>query len=237
MKLSEASVRQEVKYKIFIRDLPVLHAWIYSQSHFRKSYNNRGVNSVYYDTPNYDFAASNMSGESQRIKIRARWYSPLGNNVVETFCASGQEFIFEVKRKINSFSDKLIIGKTDFTFEESIIGRLSSLTKSLTNYQTELPYISNFNLHDVVILSYEREYYEDSFCKTIRLTIDKNIHFRKSRPLSSANFLSRDYVIAELKFKPDDCQRVESLMRNFPFRRVRSSKYIAAMSQLHRVSY
>lgn len=237
MELNKQSLRQEIKYKIFIKDLPILYSWIYSQSNFCKSYNNRGVNSVYYDTPNYDFAASNMSGESQRIKIRARYYSPLEGDAIKTFCASGQEFVFELKRKKNSFSDKLIIGKTEFTSDETITGRLSSLNKSLKKSQTELPNISIFSLHDTVHLSYEREYYEDKFCKTIRLTVDKNIFFQKSRPLSNANLLSNNYVIAELKFTPKDLQKVEVLMRNFPFRRVRSSKYISAMSQLHRVSY
>ena len=237
MKLSEDSVRQEVKCKVFIRDLPVLHAWIYSQSHFRKSYISRGVNSVYYDTSNYAFAASNISGESQRIKIRSRWYSVLGSDAIEAFCSSGQEFTFEAKRKINNSSDKLVIGKAQFSSTDSIAQRFTSLAKSLANHQAESPYVSNFILRDVVLLSYERDYYEDMFCKDIRLTIDKNIYYQKTRPLSSANLLSRDYVIIELKFKPNDYQKVESLMSNFPFRRIRSSKYIAAMGQLHRVSY
>jgi hypothetical protein len=178
-----------------------------------------------------------MSGESQRIKIRSRWYSVLGNDAIETFCSSDQEFTFEGKRKINNISDKLVIGKAQFSSTDSITQRLTSLAKSLANHQTELPYVSNFILRDVVLLSYERDYYEDIFCKSIRVTIDKNIYYQKTRPLSSANLLSRDYVIVELKFKPNDYQKVEALMGNFPFRRIRSSKYIAAMGQLHRVSY
>ncbi len=237
MRLNQDSVRQEVKYKIFTRDLPVLYAWIYSQSNFQKSYNSRGVNSVYYDTSNYDFAASNMSGESERIKIRSRWYSGLGSDVVEAFCSSGQHFTFEVKRKINSISDKLVIGKTRSSTTESITQRLASLAKSLSKYQSEVPDISHFFLRDVVLLSYVRDYYEDAFCKSIRLTIDKNICYQKTRPLSRASLLSRDYVIVELKFKANDHKKVERLMGNFPFRRVRSSKYIGAMGQLHRVSY
>jgi len=144
MKLNQDSIRQEIKYKIFIKDLPILYAWIYSQSNFRKSYNERGVNSLYFDTSKYDFALSNMSGESQRIKIRARYYSPKGKNAIETFCASGSEFIFELKRKKNSFSDKLAFGKTKFIQKDSVTRRLSSLSNELKKYLLNIPSNSNF---------------------------------------------------------------------------------------------
>ena len=85
MKLSNDSLRQEIKYKVFFRDISGLYSWLYSSSFFKESYEPRVVNSLYFDTPNYDFAASNMSGESSRIKLRARWHSKIDNQFIDDF--------------------------------------------------------------------------------------------------------------------------------------------------------
>ena len=98
MKLSEDSIRQEIKYKVFFMDVPILYDWLYRQSFFQESYIPRMVNSLYFDTPNYDFASSNMSGESKRIKVRARWYEKLDKKFLDSFLSTPQLFIFEVKR-------------------------------------------------------------------------------------------------------------------------------------------
>ena len=42
---------------------------------FNKQYPDRVINSIYMDTVNYDFAKDNISGISNRKKIRFRWYN------------------------------------------------------------------------------------------------------------------------------------------------------------------
>ena len=71
MKLSGQSLRQEIKYKVFFMDLSKLYDWLYKNSFFQESYSPRMVNSLYFDTPNYDFASSNMSGESKKNKAES----------------------------------------------------------------------------------------------------------------------------------------------------------------------
>ena len=100
-------------------DIPKLYDWLYRYSMFQESYSPRMVNSLYFDTPNYDFASSNMSGESKRIKVRARWYGELDRNFLDTFLSESQEFTFEVKRKVNSVSDKLNIVFENY-YQESL---------------------------------------------------------------------------------------------------------------------
>ena len=85
MKLSEDTIRQEIKYKVFFMDVPKLYDWLYRHSFFQESYSSRMVNSLYFDTSNYDFASSNMSGESKRIKVRARWYEKLDKKFLTAF--------------------------------------------------------------------------------------------------------------------------------------------------------
>ncbi len=237
MKLSKDSVRQEIKYKVFFMDVPKLYDWLYRHSFFQESYSPRMVNSLYFDTPNYDFASSNMSGESERIKIRARWYGELDKKFLDTFLSNPQLFIFEVKRKINSVSDKLNIGEVTYKKKESYVSRVNSIQKSLETIVRNQPTLSAFNLLSTVFTNYEREYYELKSDNNIRLTIDKNISYCNSKTPSDLLMLAKDYVIVELKFNPKSRKKVNTLMKNFPFRQVRSSKFLSTLAQIQRVSY
>ena len=49
--------------------------------------------------------------------------------------------------------------------------------------------------------------------------------------------LAKDYVIVELKFHPELRDKVNKLMEDFPFRQVRSSKFLSSLAQIQRVSY
>ena len=58
MFLLKNSVRRELKYKIFIKDIGKFYSWLYN-SPFKRKYDNCNVNSLYYDTINLDFANDN----------------------------------------------------------------------------------------------------------------------------------------------------------------------------------
>jgi SPX domain protein involved in polyphosphate accumulation len=237
VKLSEETLRQEIKYKVFLKDVSKLYAWLYSSSFFKESYNPRYVNSLYFDTSNYDFASSNMSGESKRIKIRARWYGGLNENFLNGFLSDAKVFNFEVKRKINSLSDKLNIGEIKFDKEDVYTDRVASIQNELDLVSSKFFTLSAFKLFSTVFTSYEREYYELNGDNKIRLTIDKNISYCNSKAPSNLLILAKDYLIVELKFHPEQRNKVNKLMNDFPFRQVRSSKFLASLAQLQRVSY
>lgn len=236
MKLSEETLRQEIKYKVFFKDEQTLYNWLYSSSFFQESYNPRLVNSLYFDTPNYDFASSNMSGESKRIKVRARWYGQLDENFLDSFISERTLFNFEVKRKINSLSDKLNIGKIKFDKKDEYLSRIESIQCELAALCDSYSTLSAFKLLSTVFTHYEREYYELNN-NNIRLTIDKNISYCNSKAPSELMLLAKDYVIVELKFHPESRKKVNVLMKSFPFRQVRSSKFLSSLAQIQRVSY
>jgi SPX domain protein involved in polyphosphate accumulation len=237
MKLSNDSLRQEIKYKVFFRDISGLYSWLDSSSFFKESYEPRVVNSLYFDTPNYDFAASNMSGESSRIKLRARWYSKIDNQFIDDFILDSQVFNFEVKRKINSLSDKLNVGKISYEKEDDYYNRINSLENSMGSICKNNPALSGFNLLGTVFTSYEREYYELSSDNNLRLTIDKNISYCGCKLPSDPILMAKDFVIVELKFNPNSRKKVNAIMKDFPYRQVRSSKFLASIAQIQRVSY
>lgn len=237
MNLSKETIRQEIKYKVFFMDIPKLYDWLYGYSMFQESYSPRMVNSLYFDTPNYDFASSNMSGESKRIKVRTRWYGELDRNFLDTFLSESQEFTFEVKRKVNSVSDKLNIGKVTYKKEEDYLCRINSIQSSLESIIKNQPSLAAFNLLSTIFTNYEREYFELKSDSQIRMTIDKNISYCDSKSPSDLLMLAKDYVIVELKFNPKSRKKVNLLMKDFPFRQVRSSKFLATLAQIQRVSY
>jgi len=234
LNLSENSLRQEIKYKVFIKDINFFYSWLFTKSLFSKSYQDRNVYSLYFDTANYDFAASNMSGESRRIKFRARWY----NNEPDfknSFTKSDQRFNFELKRKFNNLSDKILFGTYCPSNKESFLLRKQEIKREFEYSLRQNRY--NFYLRDSIFTGYSREYYEHCVNKNIRLTVDKNIEYFANGSDLKSNTLSKDYLIIELKFNPKDKIDALNIMKDFPFRQVRSSKYLASLSQVKRVSY
>jgi hypothetical protein len=97
--------------------------------------------------------------------------------------------------------------------------------------------LSAYKLSSTIFTNYEREYFELNSNNKIRLTIDKNISYRNSKAPSDLLMLAKDYVIVELKFHPELRNKVNKLMKNFPFRPVRSSKFLSSLAQIQRVSY
>jgi hypothetical protein len=238
MDLSKNLPRQEIKYKVFYRDLGKLYAWLFNAK-FNKSFDNRNVNSLYYDTPNLDFAADNISGDSKRIKIRARWYSKFNENIFDSFSKKNQSFNIEVKRKKNNLSDKIILSNFFFDTKNTLIERRNLINDKVYFEISKHPELLKLIIKDIIFVGYKREYYENFISSKIRLTIDKNLVCSNNQSFFNfeKSFISKNYVIVELKFSQDSFQLIKKILNNFPFRQVRSSKYLYALSNYQRFSY
>jgi SPX domain protein involved in polyphosphate accumulation len=232
------SLRREIKFKIFIKNQGNLYSWL-RNSPLKKSYSQRQVNSLYYDTPNLEFAASNLSGESSRIKIRARWYNshPNPNSIHNSFCAPNTLFTLELKRKFNNLSDKIIIAEKFLKKNETFNKRRENLNLLVKEKIKKNPILVNYLLRDIVFIGYNRNYYEHFECPDIRLTIDKSITCSLSNTSHKAEKISQNFDIVELKYPINHELKAKIMMQNFPARAVRSSKYIYAVSKFHRFSY
>jgi len=238
MNLSKNLPRQEIKYKVFYKDLGKLYAWLFNAK-FNKNFDNRNVNSLYYDTPNLDFAADNISGDSKRIKIRARWYSKFNENIFDSFSKENQSFNIEVKRKKNNLSDKIILSNFSFNTKNTSMERRNFINDKVYFKISKHPELLKLIIRDIIFVGYEREYYENFISSKIRLTIDKNLVCSNNQSFFNfeKSLISKNYVIVELKFSQDSFQLVKKILNNFPFRQVRSSKYLYALSNYQRFSY
>ena len=68
-------LRHEVKFAAYAIEYESLCHWLRMHpSGFVKSYPDRQVNNVYFDSWDYRAFAENLAGISQRSKVRYRWY-------------------------------------------------------------------------------------------------------------------------------------------------------------------
>jgi SPX domain protein involved in polyphosphate accumulation len=217
-KLDFDEKRYEKKYVCDVYRFNNFLSWIYNFTDIKKKYSKRNIKSIYFDNYNFDSAKDNLIGLSNREKIRLRWYN---NDLSQS--------ILEIKKKIDNFNQK---NKQTIEFKKKNIFdyNIFSLMKEL-NTQTKI--ISEKNLNPIILISYDREYYEN--INGIRLTIDSNLTFNRILGSNKTNFSKRikypRYII-ELKFGQDSNYQILNFLKNANFINTRNSKYILGLSTL-----
>ena len=66
--------RYEIKFVLDNARLADVMQWLYNNTTANKSYDNRIVNSIYFDDVGFSSVRDNLSGITQRNKLRLRWY-------------------------------------------------------------------------------------------------------------------------------------------------------------------
>ena len=100
--------RLEIKYNFKEFDKIFIKKNILKNKNFTKLYDDRIINSIYYDTNNLKCANDNLAGLSNRKKYRTRWYNTDSN------------FNFEIKIKENKLTKKFILDKDTFISKSTI---------------------------------------------------------------------------------------------------------------------
>ena len=215
----ENKSRIEIKAVVKSTDVDKLQSWIVSETDLFTLHSDRVNNNIYFETSTYSSTTDNIDGLSKRTKVRLRWYGD-----TETLSESGT---LEFKRKHNTegYKDQYKINflNKDLMAYKDIIKTISSslpLNRQIEFSDYSFPFIFN---------RYHRSYYSTRDEK-IRVTIDKFIEAfdqRWSRNISTKIKISLpDLVIVEFKFAPSNKHTSIKLMKNFPFRVSKHSKYI-----------
>ena len=69
------NARGEIKFVTYKANLDILTSWLkLHRAGFRKQYQKRWVNNIYFDSNGFDCFQANVSGISSRAKVRYRWY-------------------------------------------------------------------------------------------------------------------------------------------------------------------
>jgi len=191
-------------------------------------YSERRINSLYYDTDDYEFANQNIEGFSNRYKIRVRYYG-----VTKSFL----DPVLEIKSKKGFVGSKYKIALNKFDLQKNMF----SLSYMLNDINFPI------NLRDILLLvkpklfvSYTRKYYESN-CGKYRFTFDKNITFKGTEHADEINNFETDvfqnYLNRILEIKYNNNENFAHLLDiRFPFRLTANSKYLVGLNYLGLIS-
>jgi SPX domain protein involved in polyphosphate accumulation len=91
--------RYEIKFILDNSKLADAMQWLYNNTSAVRSYDNRIVNSIYFDDISFSSVRDNLAGISKRKKLRLRWYGHQKNSYP----------IFEIKTKNGRLGKKNIL--------------------------------------------------------------------------------------------------------------------------------
>jgi SPX domain protein involved in polyphosphate accumulation len=218
--------RYEIKFVLNSVKLSDAMQWLYTSTTANKEYENRIVNSIYFDDIGFSSIRDNLAGVAQRNKFRLRWY---GNQ------QSGLGF--EVKIKSGRLSRKEIypVNLTKDNLMELSVGDIaSSCLKDLA--------MKNVIFDDYMIptlkVSYEREYYETH--NGIRITIDQHINFSDlylHTMFAEEKPIHYPFNVMEVKFDPSMKKEVSKLIKPLHTTPTRHSKYLVGMAIINNAVY
>lgn len=217
------NARQEIKFVTNQYNYFQIISWIRMHpSNFSKSYDDRWINSIYFDSSNYQSYASNLSGQSARTKLRYRWYGK------KRLPSAGQ---LELKNKRNYFGWKNTFKVNDdpYSYGDNWNNVKSKIASQLPKEASHILKMYNF---PIIINRYKRNYF-CSVDKKIRITVDRDqiVHDQRFNSIPSLDKKANlpDTIVIELKFNRDNFELASDVMQGFPVRVSRHSKYINAV--------
>lgn len=175
--------------------ITLLSSLINSNLYFKEHFEERYVNSIYYDNLSLTSAVDNFAGNSDREKFRVRWY---GEDV--DFL---NKPILERKIKKNFYGYKKYYQLKNFDKKKFNEKNLSILTKNI-NFL-----IKDKNLHPVSLTSYKRIYLISSNDQ-VRATLDFDLKYKKLMNYIEDFYLYVNDIILEIKYP----YNLDSYVRN-----------------------
>ena len=219
--------RYEIKFVLDDTKLSDAMQWLYCDTTANKTYNDRRVNSIYFDDVDFSSVKDNLAGMPQRNKLRLRWYGLQENSLP----------YFEVKTKNarTGYKTSYPIKSIENNLLEISIEKITSkCTKDLAKQDI----VFDKHLVPTLQVNYERGYYETH--DSIRITIDQDIKFSDTQlhtRLNENSSLSYPLNVMEIKFKPSMKESVAELIRPLHMTPKRHSKYLVGLAKLGYVVY
>jgi len=199
------SFRKELKTILSYSNTESFNKWIIDNGG-KLLFNVRDINSIYYENDNFSMYYDSIEGSVPRKKIRVRNY-----NKFHTFDSRNNNLELKISSAEGRF--KKTTNLSSFN--------LSSYIVRDTTYGICKP---------LICVSYKRIYYK---IKNFRLTIDKDIKYRKISfgKISDSFYVEKNNII-EIKYTKNEDQLISEL---FPFTFVRFSKYCRAVEFIYRI--
>ncbi len=195
-----------------------------SPAGFHEQYQSRVVNSIYFDTPQYEYLQQNVEGSGQRLKVRVRWY---GSRQL------GGSLLLEVKRKDGSVQYKTsarleLVLDGSARIQEQLSQITAAVQSSLMGEIEEAP-----SLEPVLANTYTRQYFY-SPRYGIRITVDDQLGFQSLADwLQSRNLLTETSSTLECKYAVADDPNLHHVTQHLPLQVTKSSKYVIGMLRVY----
>tara|TARA_B100001964_G_scaffold197137_1_gene222018 strand:+ start:563 stop:1243 length:681 start_codon:yes stop_codon:yes gene_type:complete len=199
---------------------------MFHPANFSEVFYERSINNIYFDTPMFKSYFDNIDGNSDRTKVRIRWYGELYDNIKKPTLELkikngilGHKLHFLLKplnttTQLNKLDIVQLTSNVDIP--QHILAKIKVLTPTLLN-------------------RYNRKYFL-SADKRFRITIDTNQVFYK---ICSINryFLNRcrdnSSIVLELKYDRNADKDASYITESIPFRLTKSSKYVRGIEKLY----
>lgn len=219
-------LRYEIKFVAHASERHGVMQWVRNHwAGFRQPYPPRRVNNVYFDTYALSAYHENLSGTSQRSKVRWRWYG-------ET--TDPEKGRLEIKRRRGGLGWKLTYATPGMAIDR--MQRWSALRRELRAPLARPGRIwLDANPLAVLINRYRRRYFLSGDGR-VRLTLDWNQQVFDQKLRAWPNLTRRanlpDTLVVELKFAVPDHDLASRIVQGLPLRLSRNSKYVVGVQAI-----
>jgi SPX domain protein involved in polyphosphate accumulation len=193
-----------------------------NSSIFNFAFKSRIINNIYFDNFNFKNYFENVEGDTDRIKVRVRWYGELFNEI------DRPKLEIKIKNGLLGYKDSMSIKK--FDLKEDLNNIFTCIKDS---YLYDIYNLKSLN--PVLMNSYNRSYYISND-KNYRITVDdKQSYYKISN--KNNNFqnkiIDNDSVVLEIKYNDNNDENVNLITNNFPFRMTKNSKYVNGIEAVY----
>ena len=209
--------------KYEIESLIRLHPAMFSAIFFP-----RFVNNIYFDSFNMKSYCDSVDGSLNRIKIRIRWYGDLFGDI--------EKPVLEIKIKNGLLNRKNSYLLKPFSFDKFVdfnsIGDVIKISDIPEDLKLEM-----ISLEPALLNRYKRKYVQSSD-GIYRITVDTNMMFYDINSHNNLFFnkvVDYSNTVVELKYNysNDDC--ADHIVKYFPFRLTKSSKYVTGIEAIKQI--
>jgi SPX domain protein involved in polyphosphate accumulation len=196
---------------------------------FSEIFHKRRVNNIYLDSRDMENYIGNLVGNTERLKIRIRWYGRIFGLI--------QKPILELKIKKGEIGEKMSFPLKEFRLDKDL--SIDFLQKEIFA-KSNLPIwlVEKLKLFNLSLLNcYERKYFT-STDKKFRITLDNNLMFYEIKERNNSfKYRIEDIKnnILEVKYSQENDWKFSQITQDFPFRLTKSSKYIMGIEILKEV--
>ena len=213
--------------KVFIKDISN-YFFLNKDKSITKYYNN----SIYFDTPEFQFYTEKGEGLSKRVKGRLRFYhNTLFSNPKDIYCEFKTKDDSIVKKYRSNISKECalkILNCSQDVLEDSfdeVVNNFIFLKKKL-------------NLHPAVRIIYGRSEFNSDIFQGLRLTLDSNLKcstdFKTLHINNGQIFLDPQYNLIEIKYNNAMPVFLTYLIKKYEMTQITYSKFYSALGYLYK---